>query len=196
MLGINDTNITGMGIPRLVPGLAAWYRAADIPNVVHDNPVGEWPDISGHGHNLLQATPASQPLFKTNVKNGRPGVYFDGIDDFMQSLTLSLTQPCTYFVVFDTDDATATDIIIDGTDGINRHVITGSGVSGDLYMYAGVILYSGVPHPTSNTILLRSTFNSIDSAISVNGGAPIIGDVGTQNIPNGITVGMHNDKTS
>lgn len=53
---------------------------------------------TGHA-TLLQTTAAAQPTFVTNgalnLANGKPAVFFDGVDDFLQT-TLSLTQPFSF----------------------------------------------------------------------------------------------------
>lgn len=49
-----------------------------------DHPVGYWADLSGLGNHALQTVATgSRPFLKLNNQNGRPGLLFDGSNDFM-----------------------------------------------------------------------------------------------------------------
>lgn len=61
-------------------------------------------DLSGNNFSPEQATVAKQPLFKTNIQNGLPGILGDGVDDFMQTTSNSVKMDpelnyCSIFVV-------------------------------------------------------------------------------------------------
>lgn len=83
-------------------GLQARYRGASITGVGDGAAVASWPDSSGNGLNLTQATGSKQGLFRaSSLINGQPAVQFDGVDDFMSTAT-SVTanhSDLTYFVV-------------------------------------------------------------------------------------------------
>ena len=69
--------------------------------------VTTWYDQSGNGDNLTQSTAASQPKIYDSVtgiitENGKPAIYTDGTDDFLQSPILSLSNPNTQFVTLKT----------------------------------------------------------------------------------------------
>lgn len=49
--------------------------------------VKTWTDESGSGNTLSQSTSSKRPTFRTNIQNGLPGVYFDGIDDVLWKLS-------------------------------------------------------------------------------------------------------------
>jgi len=77
--------------PRHLPSLACWYDASDV-NANSSNPsdgtaLSSWKDKSRNANNASQGTGASQPLFKTNIANGLPGILFDGSNDFMSGAT-------------------------------------------------------------------------------------------------------------
>lgn len=51
------------------------------------DPVAGWRDLSGNGNHFTQATLAKQPILKLNQSpTGKPGVQFDGTDDYLECL--------------------------------------------------------------------------------------------------------------
>lgn len=103
-----------------LPGLVALYEADQITGVADGGAVAEWPDQTGHGHDLAQATGASQPTLQTNEVNGLPVVRFDGSDDLLAvDLVSTFEQAFTLFVVAKhTTGAVAADEAIVG--GLNE----------------------------------------------------------------------------
>jgi hypothetical protein len=67
--------------PATPAGLLAWYKADAITGLSDGDPIGTWPDSSGNGRDLTQATAAAKPTYKTNRQNGLPGVLTDTVDD-------------------------------------------------------------------------------------------------------------------
>ncbi len=61
-------------IPRT--NLQFWHEAEDITGVLHGGNVTAVPDRSSNARNLACAS--THPLYHTNVRAGRPGVYFNG----------------------------------------------------------------------------------------------------------------------
>jgi len=100
--------------PARLPGLAAWYDAADSstvltsiePNVsaTDGQTVRRWLDKSGNGRHLDQADLALQPAFELSGLNSRPSIKPDGVNDFMLSGVYSI--PTTATVVAVCQDAT------------------------------------------------------------------------------------------
>jgi lysophospholipase L1-like esterase len=78
--------------------LFAWYPVASIVGLTDGTAVASWPDNSGNGRPLLQATGANKPLFKTNINFSAPAVRFDGAASFMAA-TMTLTQPFELWMV-------------------------------------------------------------------------------------------------
>ena len=56
-------------------GLGLFLRADSI-NQVDNTAVPQWNDESGNNYHVTQGTPANQPIFRTNIINGRPVVRF------------------------------------------------------------------------------------------------------------------------
>ena len=65
-----------------VAGYTGWWDASQISGVADGAKLSSWPDLSGNGHHLAQATGANQPTYyKTTVGqlvNSQPVVVFDG----------------------------------------------------------------------------------------------------------------------
>lgn len=70
--------------PKSISNLVLWLRADLGTNTTTGGAaVTSWADQSGNGNNAAQGTAANQPTYVTNSANGRPGVHFDGVNDFM-----------------------------------------------------------------------------------------------------------------
>jgi len=71
--------------PPQIAGLKLWLRSdSNIVSSTNGSPVSDWKDCSGNGYDALQATPANQPVFHTNVINGnKPAVRFNGSSDLL-----------------------------------------------------------------------------------------------------------------
>lgn len=69
--------------PSRLSGLRLWLSADRITGLADGDPVTTWPDLSGQSNNATQSTTAAKPLYKTAIVNGRPGILFDGVDDFL-----------------------------------------------------------------------------------------------------------------
>lgn len=72
--------------PAQLPGLVGWWDAAQIGGLADASALATWPDLSGAGNDMLQATAGSRPAYHTaggNIINGLPAVRFDGVDNVM-----------------------------------------------------------------------------------------------------------------
>ena len=74
-----------MAVPTDITGLRLWLKADAITGKVDTDPIATWPDSSGNGFDIGQATSAKQPLYRTNQLNGLPIVRFDGTDDVLST---------------------------------------------------------------------------------------------------------------
>lgn len=63
-------------VVRGIAGLRQWYAADKIPGVTHGAGVAWWPDVSGNGFDVVQATAGNRPVFETDIFNGQPAVKF------------------------------------------------------------------------------------------------------------------------
>ena len=88
----------------------AWYDYTDLSTLtLTDSSVSQWNDKLGSGHNLVQPTGAYQPKWTGE------GILFDGIDNYMKTASLNLTQPETVYIIFKQLSWTYWDIIFDGS---------------------------------------------------------------------------------
>lgn len=81
--------------PKAIPGcicnldasvLSSLFQNSDgtTPATATDNPVGYWADLSGLGNHARQTVATgSRPFLKLNNQNGRPGLLFDGSNDWI-----------------------------------------------------------------------------------------------------------------
>lgn len=72
--------------------LSYWFDASQgvfdsVGSVISNNQgVGEWKDLSGRGHHVLQTTDGARPQYQaTGGPNNYPALYFDGTNDIMTS---------------------------------------------------------------------------------------------------------------
>ena len=88
-----DMDLKGSWLPTDESSLEAWYKFGGPTK----NPVDSWPDESGNGHHMLQATSANQPANSSGV------ITFDGTNDYLQkaSGTIALTAEFTVGIKFD-----------------------------------------------------------------------------------------------
>ncbi len=61
------------------PGFVGRFRASDLA-LANGDPVSQWKSTDGL-ITTAQGTAAARPVFRTSVANGKPGVFFDGVDD-------------------------------------------------------------------------------------------------------------------
>ena len=101
--------------PASLSGLVLWLDASAITGLVDSDPVGTWSDLSGNGNDATQATESKKPTYKTNIQNGKQVVRFDGVDDFLKTVTFSaLAQPLTILLACKYTDNDAGQYIFSG----------------------------------------------------------------------------------
>lgn len=83
-----------------IPDYVAGYRANDIPNLIVNDPVATWSDISGLGNHAAQGTAAKRPTFQPNVLNGKAVVRFATDDGLIVPDSATYKKPAiTLFIV-------------------------------------------------------------------------------------------------
>jgi hypothetical protein len=173
--------------PAKISNLVGWWPAYGITGLSDDDVVGTFPDQSGNGRNLTQATAAKKPLYKTNVKNGYPTVRFDGSDDYLQgAFGATIAQPITYFIAFRAITVGPNEYIMAGDDITNRVgllIVTG----GWWGIYAGAGLVSTTV-PDTNWHYIVAIFNGASSSIRLDGAAIKSGNAGANSL-DGLTLG-------
>ena len=106
---VNDTSVW---TPNLISGLQLWLDASDTSTLYNatvggslvttdGSAVARWQDKSGNGRHATQATANSRPIFKTNIKNGKGVVRFDGTND-----RLSIPSSTSLFNFLNTSSST------------------------------------------------------------------------------------------
>jgi len=89
--GTIDSGFTPSGSP------VGHWSADTITGLEDGDPVGTWPDQSGNGNDLTQATAANKPTYKTNELNGLPGVKAITDDGF--TISINSMNECSYHFV-------------------------------------------------------------------------------------------------
>lgn len=70
---------------RSIPGLKLWFDATKLPVMNDGTPVATWPDMSGNGYDVTQATEANQALYYNNIFNGKPALKFNGTSQYYEN---------------------------------------------------------------------------------------------------------------
>lgn len=71
--------------PKSISGLRLWFAAHRLTGLNDGDAITTWPDLSGNGYDVTQATSGFRPLYKTNIFKGQPAVQFDGVDDRLEN---------------------------------------------------------------------------------------------------------------
>jgi hypothetical protein len=69
--------------PTDISGAVLWVDATQISGLSNNDPVVTWSDLTSSANHLTQGTAAKRPTYKTGLINGKPGVQFDGTDDWL-----------------------------------------------------------------------------------------------------------------
>ena len=96
-------SVGGVFSPRQLPGLIAWYDAADASTITIATGVSQWNDKSASGFNVVQANTANQPSVQSASQNGRDTILFDGTNDYLDGgdvLDFERTNAFTMIYVF------------------------------------------------------------------------------------------------
>lgn len=148
-------------------------------------------------YDVVQATTANKPLYKTGILNGEPMLLFDGVDDYLAGAFAGglISQPITAFVVAQLASGRVNNNagynIIDGDDTTNRLVIfKGATGSPDTWeIFAGSTLVGSVA-VDANAHILCAIFNGASSELIVDGASHATGNAGTKGI-DGLSVGRY-----
>jgi len=173
--------------PASIPGLKLWLDASQIVGLNDGDSVGTWSDTSGNANDATQATVSAKPTYKTSIQNGLPVVRFDGVDDVMTVAAVS-AQPMTFFLVGKTSSTGR--YFFDGVSG-NRFVL-GDGLNGppnNMGIFAGSAIESSFTISGSSFNLWTGVANGVSSSLLKNGAAFASGDVGSQGLSGGMTLG-------
>ena len=171
---MSSKSATGGFSPSDISNLKVWYDATDVLSGAEpsaDAPIGGagalWQDKSGNGWNLSQSTGTRQPLYKTNIINGLPGIKLDGTDDYLLNTSVVVSQPNTWIYVI--SGGLANDkFLMDGDRITDRQVITCYFVNNNWMIFAGTVSDQTINATTTNATVLVATFNGSASIIKAN----------------------------
>ncbi len=150
--------------------------ACTIPATLQGDSVAAWRDeLSASAIVFIQIDASKRPIldFVTSV----PTLLFDGIDDFLASLTPTITQPNTQFIGIQ-ELSTGTILITASSSGgftDDQEVFIGTNAWA---YYAGATQSGG--SIDSNWNVLTAVFNGSSSSLSVNGSSVSTANPGTQ----------------
>lgn len=97
-------------VPPSLANLKLWLKPESLSALSDGDPVGTWPDSSGNGNDVT-AMGSLRPTYQTNELNGKAGVQFDGIDDFLFNSNAAQTSTVyTMFMVIKFDAASGTEV--------------------------------------------------------------------------------------
>jgi hypothetical protein len=180
--------------PADLPGLWAWYDAADAPSVRtgaggaaqagSGDPVSEWRDLSGNNRHLTQSTAAEQPTLQTAtlrrlVFSGEHLDYVPGV---------ALMQPITVFAVVKLDALATQQAILDATSGALA-LFFDVGI-GTFRLFSGGA--STIDAGTADTArhVLRAVYNGAASEAQIDNNATVTGSLGGNGLP-GLRLGRN-----
>lgn len=167
--------------PKSIPGLEGWWDAADAATVTISTGVSEWRDKSGNSRHASQDVGNNQPAY-TNQLNGRNIITFDGSNDSLLTVSFSVSQPYTLFMVARRTGGGAAQFY----DRVGNGAAIGT-FAGVFYIYAGTGLNG--PAQDTNWHAFQAEHSGASSVFRVDGQDSASGNAGTQAISAGVRFG-------
>jgi len=163
------------------PNLAAWYVAGRGQTDAGGGLCSAWADQSGNARNLVQAVGAAQPAIQSDGS-----ILFNGTDEFLKTAAFTLSQPLTYYFVFNQITWASSGHLLDG-DTVDSAILYQSAVTPDLRLFAGAFS-TPVTFLLNQRTLAVVQFNGASSLLAQKNTAGTVSDAGAQN-PGGLTMG-------
>jgi hypothetical protein len=66
-------------VPDSIAGLKLWVDIKSLAATADGTAVARWPDLSGHGNDLVQANPTNQPVLSRKTADAATGIPLDGL---------------------------------------------------------------------------------------------------------------------
>ena len=173
-----------------------WFDSSDLSTITESGgAISQWNDKSGNGRNLTQGTGASQPSLTTNF-NGLNTVTFDGSNDFMETVSVTITQPMWIYAAFNLPTTPANDADLVGTGGVANVAVRPRWSLGPAaLMFAGQTgLTRSVPLPIGKYVW-GVNFNGTSSNFRLNGLQSANGNAGTNGFAHPFRVARRVDGT-
>ncbi len=162
-------------------GATAWYMAGVGQTDAGGGACSAWADQSGNGRTLSQAVSGAQPTIQADGS-----LIFDGVADFLKTASFTLSQPITYYMVFNQITWAASGHLIDG-DLVDSAIVYQSAVTPDLRLFAGAFSTPATFSLNQKTIGTFQ-FNGASSLLVEKEGSVVSSAAGAQN-PSGLTLG-------
>lgn len=90
---------TGNSFPGGVAGVRGWWKA-DALSLNNNDLVTTWTDSSGNGWDMSNAGGVVRPVYKTNILNSKPAIYFDAGHHFsFPALYTGMTEGEVFWVL-------------------------------------------------------------------------------------------------
>lgn len=178
-LHLNEASGISPFSPASLGPLLIWYNpAGGISNLSTGAAVTKWNNYTSAVTStyLTQSTAASQPIITYAYFGGKPGVYFDGSNDYLETSVagVTLTAPWTVTILYNASRITPTGQLITGTSAIWQWR-----VSTFLFAYANGPGYTSAEFVSPQygvTKMLTCTYNGVtmtayDSLTSLGNGS-------------------------
>lgn len=167
--------------------LKLWLDASDLTTLtVSSSKVTQWDDKSGNANHAVQGTSDNQFLSGTRTLNGK-NVIEAVTNDFMLAdfSPLLAAQPTTILGVVGFDDSGVDNSFVDGEGG-NRILLRRASQNRTVF-WSGTFL-TNYDTVANDTIIFTALANTTASEISINGGTPATGDIGSGQLSNRIRI--------
>lgn len=96
------SGVGGAGLLNPLTLSPAIWLDANAETFANNDAASPWSDRSGNARHFTEAT--NPPTFKTNIINGKPGIYFDGTEQLLRSYTGSGTSWSVFGVISKEDN--------------------------------------------------------------------------------------------
>jgi hypothetical protein len=179
--------------PSSLSGLQLWVDASQTSSVtLNSTTVSEWRDRRATSTaKLVQSTAAFQPTWKTSSRNGLPGINFPA-STRLNWTDLSLSQPTSYFFVFQTPSDSAGWSLFDGATS-RQHVYGNNNTQFIQFAGSSAATIAVTPAAFYACVLV---FNGANSSVRLNTKTATTTNSGTNGITNfflGTTSGIRGD---
>jgi hypothetical protein len=173
---------------------------ADALSLANNDPVASWTDQTANGNSPAQTTTGKKPAFKTGIQNGKPGILFDGVDDFLDLASFAggaLSQPFSLVTAVKLLSSSALQVVaIDPDSGEDGEFIIGYPSGTDISVYSNAGIYTPTTFAAGNSYILQTCFNGASSTFRKNGTDVGGGSVGGGHSWNGLRLGIYTDGSS
>lgn len=178
------------------PNVLSWHVAGDVA-AADGAGVAEWPDYSGRGRHLQQASATKRPtLHRAGGPNNAAYVSFDGVNDWLKTALLEAAQPWAIFLVMRqraAGGAVQVWAAHDGTAGAPLFYRGDNAGQVNLWLGGSDIVYDRGDWPTP-WVIMAAKADGATSSIWENGTKRVEGDAGAIHL-HGLALGARGDET-